>query len=187
MVVYNISAGHNPDGKKGCGAVGLLKESTEARYLVRRIIKLYKKEGFNDIAINNFTVNNGKNQDDILKKLVAKHNSCNTFLNISIHLNSGRNDKKGDGSVGGVEVYYTSKRGEDFAKKFCNTIASLGFTNRGAKKRDDLYFLNKTLDTAILIEVCFVDDKDDYLLYNKVKKRIANKIYKTMKKVSGIY
>ena len=27
----NVHAGHNPDGKIDCGAVGLIKESTEAR------------------------------------------------------------------------------------------------------------------------------------------------------------
>ena len=28
---FNIHAGHNPDGKIACGAIGLIKESTEAR------------------------------------------------------------------------------------------------------------------------------------------------------------
>ena len=28
MAKYNVHAGHNPDGKKACGAVGLIKEST---------------------------------------------------------------------------------------------------------------------------------------------------------------
>ena len=33
----NVHAGHNPDGKIACGAVGLIRESTEARKV--------KKEG----------------------------------------------------------------------------------------------------------------------------------------------
>ena len=28
---FTVHAGHNPDGKKACGAVGLIKESTENR------------------------------------------------------------------------------------------------------------------------------------------------------------
>lgn len=27
----NVHAGHNPDGKVSCGAIGLIKESTEAK------------------------------------------------------------------------------------------------------------------------------------------------------------
>jgi hypothetical protein len=43
--------------------------------------------------------------------------------------------------------------------------AAAGFKNRGAKKRDDLYFLNKTDMPSILIEVCFCDSKRDVELY----------------------
>ena len=35
----------------------------------------------------------------------------------------------------------------------------LGFTNRGVKADEDLYFLNHTKGPAILIETCFVDAK----------------------------
>lgn len=35
----NIHAGHNPDGKIACGAVGLIEESTEARAIKDYVIK----------------------------------------------------------------------------------------------------------------------------------------------------
>jgi hypothetical protein len=38
-------------------------------------------------------------------------------------------------------------------------------SNRGAKKRSDLYFLNGTDEPSILIEVCFVDSSADSNLY----------------------
>ena len=41
----NIHAGHNPDGKIACGAVGLIKESTEARVVKDNVIQYLKKAG----------------------------------------------------------------------------------------------------------------------------------------------
>ena len=40
----NVHAGHNPDGKIACGAVGLIKESTEARKVKKKVIKLLRKK-----------------------------------------------------------------------------------------------------------------------------------------------
>ena len=34
----NVHAGHNPDGKVACGAVGLIKESTEVRAVKDKVI-----------------------------------------------------------------------------------------------------------------------------------------------------
>ena len=34
----NIHAGHNPDGMTACGAVGLIRESTEARAVKDRVV-----------------------------------------------------------------------------------------------------------------------------------------------------
>ena len=47
-------------------------------------------------------------------------------------------------------------------------MAALGFTNRGVKTSTSLYVLKNTKSPALLIEVCFVDDKDDCNLYKKV-------------------
>ena len=56
-------------------------------------------------------------------------------------------------------------------------MKKLGFTNRGIKTTGGLYYLNHTINKAILIEVCFVDDKDDYDLYKKAGyKQIAKAI-----------
>ena len=42
----------------------------------------------------------------------------------------------------------------------------LGFKNRGVKIRTDLSILKKTKSSCILVECCFVDDKDDVKLYD---------------------
>ena len=47
-----------------------------------------------------------------------------------------------------------------------NAIAALGFKNRGVKINKKLYVLNHTKAPAMLIECCFVDDKDDVVLYD---------------------
>lgn len=171
-----VHAGHNPSGKIACGASDLLDESTEARWITRKVIKLLKKNGVKAV---NCTVNDGTSQGDVLRKICAKCNAvADADLHISIHFNSGRNDKKGDGRTGGTEVLLTRDVDDkgDIAKRVCNQMAKLGFTNRGVKTRTDLYFLNHTKAPALLVEVCFVDDKDDYMLYKADRMDVARAV-----------
>ena len=108
----NVHAGHNPDGKIACGAVGLIKESTQSRKVKGYVIKYLKAAGH---TVYDCTCNNGTSQSEISK---------------------------------------------------------LGFANRGVKTRTDLYVLNHTAPArkkALLVECCFVDDKDDANLYNAKK------------------
>ena len=171
-----VHAGHNPSGKIACGASDLLDESTEARYITKKVIKLLRKNGIRAV---NCTVNNGTSQSDVLSKICAKCNAvADAGLHISIHFNSGRSDKKGDGRTGGTEVLLTGNVADkgDIAKRICNQMAKLGFTNRGVKTRTDLYFLNHTKAPALLVEVCFVDDKDDYMLYKADRMDVARAV-----------
>jgi len=175
-----VHGGHNPSGKIACGASDMLDESTEARYITRKVIKLLKKNGIKAV---NCTVNNGTNQGDVLHKICTKCNSvADADLHISIHFNSGRSDKKGDGKTGGTEVLLTENVSDkgDIAKRICNQMAKLSFTNRGVKINKSLYFLNHTKAPAILIEVCFVDDKDDAVLYKKNRDKVAKAIVKAV-------
>jgi N-acetylmuramoyl-L-alanine amidase len=56
-------------------------------------------------------------------------------------------------------------------------MRNLGFTDRGTKVSNNLKVLNKTNAPALLLEICFVDDRDDYNLYQKVGyKAIAKSI-----------
>ncbi|MFG6393090.1 MAG: N-acetylmuramoyl-L-alanine amidase, partial [Lachnospiraceae bacterium] len=131
----------------------------------------------------NCTVNNGTSQSDVLYKICNKCNAvADSDLHISIHLNSGRADKKGDGKTGGTEVLLTQNLSDkgDIAKRICNQMAKLGFTNRGVKVTNGLYFLNHTKAQALLVEVCFVDDKDDYILYRAGRLDVARAIVKAV-------
>lgn len=171
---FTVHAGHNPDGKTACGAIGLIKESTENRNVKNEVIRLLKEEGH---TVYDCTVENGTSVSDIVNKQVSKMNSySNIDLHISIHFNSGANDKTGNGKSTGVEVlvYNTSGTKYDTAKKICSKIEVLGYENRGVKIRTNLGVLSKTKAQALLVECCFVDDKDDIDLYNY--KRIAKAI-----------
>ena len=175
-----VHAGHNPSGKIACGASGLLDESTQARYVAKKVIKLLKKNGIKAV---NCTVNNGTSQNDVLRKICAKCNAvADADLHISIHFNSGRGDRKGDGRTGGTEVLLTENVSDkgDIAKRICNQMEKLGFTNRGVKVTSGLYFLNHTKAPALLVEVCFVDDKDDYMLYKADRLDVAKAIAKAV-------
>ncbi|WP_216697313.1 N-acetylmuramoyl-L-alanine amidase [Anaerostipes faecalis] len=169
MASYNVHGGHNPSGKIACGASDLLDESKEDRKIAKAIIKYLKKEG---ATAYNCTVSNGTSQMDVLKKICEKCNKHNVRLDASIHLNSGRNDHKGDKKIGGFEVWATAYTGlkKEVAKRAVANMKKLGFTSHGDpyKTKSNLYYLNHTKAKALLFEICFVDDKDDYLLYKTV-------------------
>ena len=167
MAKYNVHAGHCPQGKGASGATGLLKESVEDRLIKEAVIKLLKAAGH---TVYDCTCETAETQSGCLNKIVNKCNQHPVDLDISIHLNSGRNDKKGDKKIGGFETWATENTGikKEVSERIRKKMKALGFTDRGSKTTSGLYVLNHTKSKAILLEVCFVDDKDDYDLYKKV-------------------
>ena len=180
----NVSAGHNPDGKVACGAVGLLKESTEARRVTNEVVRLLKEQGH---TVYNCTCDNGTSQGDVLKKIVAKCNQHSVDLDVSIHFNAGAGAQKKNGQTTGTEVlvYDDSGKAMVAAQRVAKQISELGFKNRGIKIRDGLYFLRNTKSPAMLIECCFVDDGDDAELYDYKKMAAAIARGITGENVSG--
>lgn len=160
----NIHAGHNPEGKTACGAVGLIKESTEARAVKDKVISMLKSQGH---TVYDCTVDNGTSKNDILKKIVAKCNEHEVDLDVSIHFNAGANKILNKVTTGTeVFVYSSASKAKSYAQKVVNAISALGFKNRGVKTSKTLYVLKNTKNPAMLIECCFVDDPDDVNLYN---------------------
>lgn len=164
-MVLNVHAGHNPDGKTACGAVGLIKESTEARAVKELAVARLRALGH---TVYDCTCDNGTGQTDVLRKIVAKCNAHTADLDVSIHFNSGANDSSGNGQTTGTEVlvYQAGNTASGYAARIAAAIAALGFKNRGVKARPDLYVLKHTKAPALLVECCFVDDADDVKLYN---------------------
>ena len=168
----NVHAGHNPAGKVACGAVGLINESTENRRVKDEVIAQLQALGH---TVYDCTENNGTGQTDVLKKIVTKCNQHAVDLDVSIHFNSGAGNPGGNGKTTGVEayVYSASSAAKPYAEKICQAIANLGFRNRGVKTSSTLYVLKHTVSPAVLIECCFVDDKDDVELYDYQKMAAA--------------
>ena len=160
----NVHAGHNPDGMTACGAIGLIKESTEARAVKDRVVAQLASMGH---TVRDCTCNNGTSQNDILQKIVAACNAQGADLDISIHFNAGA-QPEADGHTTGTEVYVysVSSAAAAYAQQVVDSIAALGFRNRGVKERQSLYVLRHTKAPAMLIECCFVDDPEDVALYN---------------------
>lgn len=174
---FNVHAGHNPEGKIACGAKGILDESRENRIVKDKVIQLLRAAGH---EVYDCTVNDGTSQGDVLRRIVEKSNSRTVDLDISIHFNSGRNDYVGDGSIGGTEVLLyniaeSNKVAIQYGKAIVESIAGLGFRIRDdaipdhVKTDSQLYVLKNTKAPAVLIECCFVDDKDDADLYDADK------------------
>lgn len=148
---YTIHAGHNPDGLVASGAAGYVKESVINRQIVNTIMQLVESDSIIDV-----TVNNGISQNNILRMLCNRMNICNADFNISIHCNAG------GGS--GIEAwtYGASEKADNLAQEILNNIEmETGFQNRGVKHSESLYILRHTLMPTIILEIGFVDNKDD--------------------------
>ena len=153
MAKFNVHAGHNPAGKIGCGAVGILDESVENRRVVRQLIAFLKQQGH---TVYDCTCDNGTGQTDILRKIVSKCNAHTVACDVSVHLNSGG----GHGTE--CLIYGTGGNAEKYAKKIQSAIVKrTGYTDRGVKVRKDLYVLKNTTAPAVLVECCFVDSAAD--------------------------
>lgn len=167
-MIFNVHAGHAPFGIGGAsGAVGILNESNEARKVKNAVIIKLREKGH---TVYDCTCDKAYTQNAILSYIVNLCNEHKADLDISIHLNSGRNDYAGDASTGGVEVYGYNEEKKSIADRICMNISNaLNIRNRGFKINQSLYVLRKTVSPALLIECCFVDDKDDANAWNADK------------------
>lgn len=170
MRVYNVHGGHS---LKCRGVSDLLDEVDEDRKVKNKLIELLRANGD---TVYDCTDDYSTRQDANLYAIVSKCNAHNVDLDISIHLNSARNDRVGDGKCGGVEVYGYDDRIYGVAYKIAENIANtlgIGFHGAPVKYRKDLYVLRKTKAKAILIECCFTDDKDDAEKWDSTKCAMA--------------
>lgn len=170
MTAYNVHGGHS---LKCRGASGLLDEVNEDRAVKNKLIELLRANGY---TVYDCTDDYGTTQSENLSSIVSKCNSHTVDLDISIHLNSGRNDRVGDGKCGGVEVYGYDDRIYGVAYRIAENIANtlgIGFHGAPVKYNTSLYVLRKTRAKAVLIECCFVDDRDDANRWDSTKCAMA--------------
>lgn len=147
------------DGRKlgGCNEYKYCKSFS--KYVKRQL----KKKGHQVDRIvcpeKKFTANT-QEKDYKLNKI----NKGNYDLVIELHLNAA------GATAQGVEVLYKSDKGKKHAASVQQQLSTV-FRNRGIKKTDNLYILNQTKPTAILIEAFFCTSKADF----KKAKGVANK------------
>ena len=134
-----IHAGHNPDGKVACGAVGFGKESTIAREVCAYLPEyLTAYQGVN--AVINVTCNDGKNARDVLNRIIRKTNEQNPDLSVSVHLNAS---EKADANGCEVWCYEGNKAMFTLAVYICKELEKYGYYYRGAKPSKKLAVLRK--------------------------------------------
>lgn len=170
MTTYNVHAGHS---LKCRGVSDLLDEVIEDRKVKNKLIELLRANGD---TVYDCTDDYSTTQSANLSAIVSKCNAHSVDLDISIHLNSARNDTVGDGKCGGVEVYGYDDRIYGTAYRIAESIANtlgIGFHGQPVKYNKGLYVLRKTRAKAILIECCFADDKDDVNHWDTTKCAMA--------------
>lgn len=168
-----LNAGHTQSGY-GSGALGYLNESKENRKIVEAV-KTYLEMKGHKVIIDN--VDKAASNTEYLKKVVNTANKSKCDLFVSIHLNGGGGK--------GCEVYTWQGRKYSSAVGVCEELSKLGFRNRGVKDGSMFYVIKKTTMEAMLIEVCFVDNLEDYELYkrvgvSKIGQAIANGLTKSI-------
>jgi N-acetylmuramoyl-L-alanine amidase len=150
-----ISSGHSLLVR---GASGYIDEVDEARKVVEEVANRLLQLR---CGVVTFHDDLSETQAENLEVIVDFHNAQDRDLDVSVHFNCYTDTEK----PMGCEVLYLTAA--EIASRTSNAIAHVGFVNRGAKLRSDLYFLNQTEQPAILIEVCFVDSKADADLYKQ--------------------
>ncbi len=164
MSTYNIHAGHSLICR---GASGVLDEVTEDRKVKDLVVVALRSLGH---TVYDCTDDNGRTAGENLSIVVEKCNAHTVDLDVSVHLNAGRNDTAGDGKTGGVEAWGYDDGTKEVGSRICSEIATaLGITNRGFKTNQGYYVLKHTKAPALIIECAFVDDKDDTDRWNAEK------------------
>ncbi|SHJ64528.1 N-acetylmuramoyl-L-alanine amidase [Hathewaya proteolytica DSM 3090] len=134
------------------------KEEELTRLVGRKVRSILTSQGIQVIeTVYNNTFNSVK---DSLNHRCNVANQYNVDLFISIHFNCY------NGQAYGTEVFTNNGAKLPIAERILNSIVSLGFTNRGIKDGHNLAVVRNTNMTSMLIECCFIDNKDDMSIFN---------------------
>ena len=134
-----------------------LDEVNESRKVVSKLSEMISCTKNYVFTFNDDT---SKTQQENLKTIADWHNSKNCDVNLFIHFNAASKTT----NPRGVEVLYKNKI--NLANEISSEISKYsGLTNRGAKKRTDLYVLNNCKNKSVLLEICFVDSLYDANTY----------------------
>ena len=89
----------------------------------------------------------------------AESDSWGADIFVSLHCNAFNTQARG------TETLYKSFNGQRLANDIqSQIIRSINTVDRGVKKRDDLWVLNGTDATAVLVEMAFIDNEEDHAI-----------------------
>lgn len=148
---------------------------------VSAINDYFRKFNPNWADVSDFSATNvNQNLINIVNNTNAKGKSSERTL--SHHMNAF------NGKATGVEVWYYA--GDSLmAKKAAELSAAiskaLGLVNRGAKATTSLYVVSNTYPHCLLIEWCFVDNRNDIAAWNKNKVAAMNAALKVLGMKTG--
>ncbi len=146
------------------------KEADETIYMVKEIKKTLSAYAQVDL----YPTERNAYKDAKAGKLAVDFGNYGYVL--EVHFNSGAADLKGNGRTTGTEIYVTTaEKTVGVETKIVQSIAALGFKNRGVKKTNFtvIYRAKAAGVSSALLEVCFIDDKDDMSVYTAKKTQIA--------------
>lgn len=153
----NVNAGHS---HKVPGAQGIISETKEARRVKDALIAELRARGH---EVTDGTSELGE-KFAIIREQVAKAKRAGAELAVSIHFNSFH--KPATGSE--VLYWWTAPNMKPMAQQISRNLSQImGIPNRGAKT-SRVNFLRDTPMKALLVEVCFVQDKRDVEAYGRV-------------------
>lgn len=155
MMRVCVDMGHTPTSP---GASGYLDELTEDRRIGSEVVRLLEGAG---VEVVDTTAPDWYAYPEGIGYRVAKANGSGADRFVSIHLNAG-------GGTGSEVLYYPGDAaGEELASRMSAAVAGvLGIADRGAKPRGaDIGVIRDTTMTAVLVEVCFVDNSTDAEAY----------------------
>ncbi len=119
-----------------------------------------------------------------------KGNQSGADLFVSLH----RNAAYAPNTYSGVQTLVFENTGEkkEIADAINSELEELGFTNLGTEERKDLAVLRRTVMPAILVELGFIDNDYDNMIYDRNLQEIAlaiadgiEKVYKPVRSVSA--
>lgn len=165
-MIIGVNAGHTMSGQPGCGAIGYLNESDEARAVSKKLVDLLCRAGH---IVYDCTNDVASSEISNLQNICFLANAQNLDLFISIHFNAGGGK--------GCECYTYGAKELPEAIRINQKLSELGFKDRGIKNGSNLFVVRNTRTKSILLEVCFVDNSADAELYQRTgADRIAEAI-----------
>ena len=168
-----LDAGH---GGKDTGAIGVNNESesNNVLYLAKKVNEELNRRGHvtrMSRMSDTYPPTNYASQSESLIWRAEDANNFEADVYLSFHMNSYK-----DSSANGIEVLYgrnASQTSKDLASYMCNSLAGIGFKNRGAKEKGATV-LEESNMPAVTLENGFITNYNDLMLYKNNQQAFVN-------------